>query len=310
VRSAIALATLLTFSVVVVAPAWARTLTPGGRVGSNRATSTVAQSGAGSFHGVEVASSEEDDESSESWDPKAPDPFSSESDGTYERIGSSGPVYERPARGKPFNSAFDRFYRIAKWAHRDVTAIDALNWSSYENLGLATRELYGFAIFNDPHKGHCSACHTLDEGIAGYPLFTDFAHEDLGVLKSKSNHFYWMPSNYNHDGTVWVDPGPGTEFVTGEDDGVVFTPHIGDRRVPSLRNIGRRPYSSLIKSYTHDGYFKSLTGVVYYYDTREVAPWLTPRVRATANTTELGNLGLTRDDEHALVAFMRTLSDE
>jgi cytochrome c peroxidase len=254
-RSAIVLATLLIVSAAVVAPAQGQAFSPRGRVDGNRTSLILAQSGVAPLRGVEVASSGDDDESDESWDPKAPEPYGKEPEDTYERIGSSGPVYDRPARGKPFNSAFDRFYRLAKWAHKDATAIDTLNWTSYENLGLATRELYGFAVFNDPHKGHCSACHTLDEGNAGYPLFTDFA-------------------------------------------------------VPSLRNIGRRPYSSLIKSYTHDGYFKSLTGVVYYYDTREVAPWLIPSVRATANTTELGNLGLTATDEGDLVAFMKTLTDE
>ena len=75
----------------------------------------------------------------------------------------------------------------------------------------------------------------------------------------------------------------------------------------------------------HNGYFKTLSGLVHFYNTRDVKPvcggWLTERealardcwpaseVMANVNTDELGNLGLSRAEERAIVAFMRTLSD-
>jgi hypothetical protein len=40
-----------------------------------------------------------------------------------------------------------------------------------------------------------------------------------------------------------------------------------------------------------------------------VEDWPDPEVAANVNTDELGNLGLTADEEAAIVAFMKTLSD-
>jgi len=40
-----------------------------------------------------------------------------------------------------------------------------------------------------------------------------------------------------------------------------------------------------------------------------VMPWPAPETTANLNTTELGNLGLTSAEEHAVVAFLKTLSD-
>jgi cytochrome c peroxidase len=76
----------------------------------------------------------------------------------------------------------------------------------------------------------------------------------------------------------------------------------------------------------HNGYFKTLKGVVNFYNTRDVKPacssawvteeealrigcWPAPEVQENVNTDELGNLGLTPAEEDAIVAFMETLSD-
>jgi cytochrome c peroxidase len=40
-----------------------------------------------------------------------------------------------------------------------------------------------------------------------------------------------------------------------------------------------------------------------------VEKWPKPEVPQTVNKEELGDLGLTNDEEMALVAFMKTLSD-
>jgi hypothetical protein len=37
--------------------------------------------------------------------------------------------------------------------------------------------------------------------------------------------------------------------------------------------------------------------------------WPAPEVSANLNTEELGNLGLTEDEENAIVVFLKTLSD-
>jgi cytochrome c peroxidase len=59
----------------------------------------------------------------------------------------------------------------------------------------------------------------------------------------------------------------------------------------------------------HNGVFKSLKEVVNFYNTRDIETWPPPEVAANVNTDELGNLGLSEDEEDAIVAFMKTLSD-
>ena len=48
---------------------------------------------------------------------------------------------------------------------------------------------------------------------------------------------------------------------------------------------------------------------MHFYNTRDVEDWLEPEVPENVNTDELGDLGLTEDEESAIVAFMKTLSD-
>jgi len=73
----------------------------------------------------------------------------------------------------------------------------------------------------------------------------------------------------------------------------------------------------------HNGAQKSLKEVVHFYNTRDVKPrgggleqaepgkncWPAPEVAENLNTEELGDLGLTSEEEDAIVAFMKTLSD-
>jgi cytochrome c peroxidase len=80
-----------------------------------------------------------------------------------------------------------------------------------------------------------------------------------------------------------------------------------------------------VKAYAHNGYFKTLEGIVHFYNTRDVKPecpgpyaeaqalaagcWPAPEVADNVNRDELGDLKLTSKQEEALVAFLRTLSD-
>jgi cytochrome c peroxidase len=87
--------------------------------------------------------------------------------------------------------------------------------------------------------------------------------------------------------------------------------------------VDKRPYPSFVKSYGHNGVFKSLKQIVHFYNTRDVLPrcettskpsvgvncWPAPEVPENVNDSELGNLGLTDAEEDAIVAFLGTLSD-
>ena len=72
-----------------------------------------------------------------------------------------------------------------------------------------------------------------------------------------------------------------------------------------------RPGNGFTKAYLHNGVFKSLKEVVHFYNTRDVAGmnWPPPEVAENVNTDELGDLGLTDDQEDAIVAFLKTLTD-
>jgi hypothetical protein len=85
--------------------------------------------------------------------------------------------------------------------------------------------------------------------------------------------------------------------------------NYGKHKVPTLRNVDKRPGRAFPKAYMHNGVFKSLEEVVHFYNTRDVEDWPPPEVTENVNTDELGDLGLTLEEEHLIVAFMRTLSD-
>jgi len=59
----------------------------------------------------------------------------------------------------------------------------------------------------------------------------------------------------------------------------------------------------------HNGYFATLEEIVHFYNTRDILSWPPPEVPENVNTEELGNLGLTAQEEADLVAFLRTLTD-
>jgi cytochrome c peroxidase len=110
-----------------------------------------------------------------------------------------------------------------------------------------------------------------------------------------------MPADINPDGTDWIDPGLGG--ITGERG------DLGRMKVPTLRNVGQRPYPGFVKAFGHNGFFKSLEEIVHFLNTRDTADWPPPEEPRNVNTGDVGALGLTADEEAAIVAFLRTLSD-
>ncbi len=230
--------------------------------------------------------------------------------GTYERIARSIAEYERSAEVNPFSSKFDLFWDNAADAEQDVTAITVANWTEYTGLGLTDDEVQGLALFNDETKGKCALCHVLDTGAAGYPLFTDFTYDNLGVPKNPMNPWYAMPRKWNPDGAAWVDYGLGAFLQGAGYEPEVYEPQLGKQKVPTLRNVDRRPFPGFVKAYAHNGFFKSLQEIVHFYNTRDIEPsWPAPEVPMNVNTEELGNLGLTAEEEGLIVLFMTTLSD-
>ncbi len=213
----------------------------------------------------------------------------------YDRIGLAIAAYEDSSEVNQFSSKYDAYL---------VGEVD-----------LTEQEAWGIELFEG--KALCSACHPSEEGSGGEPpLFTDFTYDNLGVPKNPENPFYNMDeislddgTPINHEGADWVDPGLGG-FLKSRPEWVhLAEENMGKHKVPTLRNVDKRPGNGFPKAYMHNGVFKTLKEVVHFYNTRDIEDWPDPEVDININTDELGNLGLTDEEEDAVVAFMKTLSD-
>lgn len=153
---------------------------------------------------------------------------------------------------------------------------------------LTTQELAGLALYEG--KANCAACHPNAavigaKGAIVPPLFSDYTYDNLGIPKSMNPLIADNPIDYGLGGRL-NDPAENGKF-----------------RVQSLRNIALTP------PYGHNGYFATLEEIVHFYNTAGDGTWPAPEVAENVNRTELGNLGLTPQEEADLVAFLKTLSD-
>ena len=214
------------------------------------------------------------------------------SDMAYDQIALSIAAYEDSSEVNAFTSKFD--------------------YTKMGSVKLSKLEQEGFALFKG--KGKCRLCH-LSNGKD--PLFTDFTFDNLGIPQNPEN-----PAGVAPD---FVDPGLGGFLKNAGYSEEVYEEEWGKHKVPTLRNVDLRPDNAFVKAYGHNGYFKSLEGIVHFYNTRDVKPtcpgayteeealagdcWPPPEVAENVNTDELGDLGLTPEEEAAIVAFLKTLSD-
>jgi cytochrome c peroxidase len=223
----------------------------------------------------------------EVWGARSLDPVKDVA-GTYERVARSIAAYERSQETSSFTSKYDAFLK--------------------GDVGLSDSEALGLNLFEG--KAKCAGCHISRPGPDGKPpVFTDFTYDNLGIPKNPANPFYSMPRKWNPTGPNWVDPGLGGFLKAAGYPQDVYAPEMGKHKVPTLRNVDRRPAPDLVKAFGHNGYFKSLEEIVHFYNTRDVGSWPPPEMPANVNTTELGNLQLTSVEEAAIVAFLKTLSD-
>lgn len=244
----------------------------------------------------QVAASKYADLFEEVWGPGTLD--CSEGEGVnamYDKIGLSIAAYEDSAEVNQFSSKFDLYVA--------------------GDVELTGQETWGLELFNG--KALCAECHLSEPGpYSDHALFTDFTFDNLGVPKNPENPFYRMDEIFLDDGTPinpegadWIDPGLGGFLETRPEWEDKAPENMGKHKVPTLRNVDKRMGKGFPKAYMHNGVFKSLKEVVHFYNTRDVEDWPPPEVEANVNTDELGDLGLTPQEEDAIVAFMTTLSD-
>jgi cytochrome c peroxidase len=99
-------------------------------------------------------------------------------------------------------------------------------------------------------------------------LFTDFGYDNIGVPKNPDNPFYSMPDAWNPGGEDWIDYGLGGFLKEAGYPQAVYEPELGKVKVPTLRNVDLRPSVDFVKAYGHNGYFKSLEDIVFFYHWR------------------------------------------
>ncbi|HKU38369.1 MAG TPA: cytochrome c peroxidase [Polyangiales bacterium] len=187
--------------------------------------------------------------------------------------------------------------------------------SAQENLGhdlfYNTAFPRGPAPFPTLPVTNCSFCHISDtarrDGTGLLERYTDDAYHNIGVP---------------------VNP----ELPAAPDSGISnhagLTPpaDAGGFKTPTLRNVDKRKGEGFTKAYGHNGWFKSLESIVHFYNTSRVKPrctgavtekvalandcWPEPEWPATLATNRLvGAIGLTPEQEAALVAYLKTLTD-
>jgi cytochrome c peroxidase len=186
-------------------------------------------------------------------------------------------------------------------------------------------------------KARYNNCHR-DGGPGEDPLFTDFTASNIGTPANPLLPYYaeHQPDALgylaNPAGSSYIDPGVAGFLskyqllsAPSEVDAhwIPLTPgNQGRFQVPTLRNVDKRPHPNFVKAYGHNGYFKSLESIVHFYNTRDVLPhcsandpgegtacWPAPESTDNMNTKFVGRLGLSDEEERALVSFMQTLTD-
>ncbi|MDH4196583.1 MAG: hypothetical protein OEW05_04175 [Candidatus Aminicenantes bacterium] len=230
-------------------------------------------------------------------------------DKAYVQIARSIAAFERSAEVNPYSSKFDDFWRAARAKGLAVETIDERNLRTFAGLGLSDAELRGLALFAT--RGKCAQCHVLDSEDGRPPVFTDYTYDNLGVPRNPRNPFYGQAKEFNPEGAAWVDKGLGGFLETQPKYKADAAANMGKHKVPTLRNVDKRPAPGFVKAFFHNGSFVSLKEVVRFYNTRDKAgaKWPAPEVAENVNRTEMGDLGLTGAEEDAIVLFMETLTD-
>lgn len=181
---------------------------------------------------------------------------------------------------------------------------------------LSPAEARGLALFNNPKKGNCAACHLSQVGRDGLPpLFTDTQYEALGVPRNPKLAMNANPQFY--------DLGICGPF---RKDLAKQTQYCGMFLTPTLRNVDQR------KVFFHNGVYHTLTQVLDFYNLRAVQPQkiyprgadgtvqvyndLPARYRANIDTTDAPfdrHVGdppaLTDKDIQDIITFLHTLDD-
>ena len=194
-------------------------------------------------------------------------------------------IFDDPA------TAFERMLLALQQYQKEDPAFHPFD-SKYDQfiagrVSLEPAELRGLALFNNPTKGNCAACHTSARAADGSPpLFTDFSFDNLGVPRNTTLAANRDPAFFDL-GLC----GPDRTDLSARRD------LCGAFKVPTLRNVATR------KAFFHNGRFSNLQDVLGFYVRRDTNPeeWypagadgtvqkfddLPPSLRGNVNVTEV-----------------------
>jgi cytochrome c peroxidase len=222
-----------------------------------------------------------------------------DTDVAFTQIGVAIEAFERSAL-QPFSSRYDAFVR--------------------GQARLSAAEARGMALFMDPAKGNCAACHLMNPS-SGKPedsLFSEFTYYATGVPRNNA-----IPRNAD---PAFFDLGlcgperSAPALPAGVAAGLTIENFCGKFRMPTLRNVAERP------AFMHNGVFKDLREVVRFYATRNSNPqhWYGQAVSNDLPARYLANIevekapfsraasdgpALNEAEINDIVAFLHTLSD-
>jgi cytochrome c peroxidase len=193
--------------------------------------------------------------------------------------------------------------------------------SEQENLG---HDLFYSTIFKRAPGlpvTNCAFCHNsfnpiTSDGTEPQQLYTDHSFHNIGVPRNTE-----IPGN--------PEPNIGLAATSGNDA------HTGAHKTPTLRNVDKRRGSGFKKAYTHNGWFKSVESLVHFYNTAVIGGttatnfgitrcpssivtetdalankcWPAPEATGLLAFGLIGDMRMTADHEAALVAYLKTLTD-
>jgi cytochrome c peroxidase len=191
---------------------------------------------------------------------------------------------------------------------------------------------FNVAPFPDLPVTNCSFCHSNDPAGDVLKAPAELGTEPDQIYTDGASHSIGVPVNTEIPNTG-VDPDEGLAGHTGPITPIVapLPPQLplGYFKTPTLRNVCKGTGEGFTKAFTHNGYFKSVESLVHFYNTADVLDECPPGTSekdalkqncwpaaAYPNTFGIarggplvGSLGLTAEQEAAIVAYLHTLSD-
>ncbi len=207
-------------------------------------------------------------------------------DTAYAAMTESIAAFERTDFFAPFDARYDRYLR--------------------GEVSLTRQEELGMELFFSKQFTNCQLCHQLNAlPETDRETFSNYEYHNIGVPVNQA---------------LRALNGLGAHH---RDDGLLANPQVDDPamrgrfKTPTLRNI------AVTGPYMHNGVFRDLRTVVLFYNqyndasaNRQINPetgarWTPPEIAETLSVDELTTgPALTDEQVDALVAFMKTLTDQ